>query len=87
MVDKKIFKKEKIIVFGGSGFIGSHVAEALNEKGYRVVIADLKNNKINKNIKFKNYINNKKVFNLVKKASIVYNFAAIADIQDLMTIP
>ena len=38
----KIFKKEKIIVFGGSGFIGSHVAEALNEKGYRVVIADLK---------------------------------------------
>lgn len=85
MVDKKIFKKEKIIVFGGSGFIGSHVAEALNEKGYRVVIADLKkNNKINKNIKFKKIdINNKKkVFNLVKKASIVYNFAAIADIQD-----
>ena len=49
MVDKKIFKKEKIIVFGGSGFIGSHVAEALNEKGYRVVIADLK--KIIKSIK------------------------------------
>ena len=57
MVDKKIFKKEKDNSFGGSGFIGSHVAEALNEKGYRVVIADLKkNNKINKNIKFKKLI-------------------------------
>ena len=62
MVDKKIFKKEKIIVFGGSGFIGSHVAEALNEKGHRVIIADLKKNKnFNKKIKFKKIdINNKK---------------------------
>ena len=34
--------KIRVVVFGGSGFIGSHVAETLYEKGYSVTIADLK---------------------------------------------
>ena len=43
MVVKKIFKKKlKIIIFGGSGFIGSHVAEVLSKLGHDVTIADLK---------------------------------------------
>jgi len=32
----------KAIVFGGSGFIGSHVADRLTEAGYEVTIFDLK---------------------------------------------
>ena len=30
----------KAIVFGGSGFLGSHVADALTENGFDVVIYD-----------------------------------------------
>ena len=31
---------KKVIVFGGSGFIGSHVADSLSEKNYEVTIFD-----------------------------------------------
>ena len=33
-------KKNKIIVFGGSGFLGSHVADSLSDQGYKVTIFD-----------------------------------------------
>ena len=32
----------KIVVFGVSGFLGSHVADILSEKGYDVLIFDKK---------------------------------------------
>ena len=55
MVDKKLFKKKlKILIFGGSGFLGSHVAEVLSKRGYIVTIADLKKPSfIKRDIKFK----------------------------------
>ena len=31
-------KKNKVIVFGGSGFLGSHVADSLTENDYDVTI-------------------------------------------------
>ena len=31
---------KKVVVVGGSGFIGSHVADCLSEAGYRVIIYD-----------------------------------------------
>ncbi len=82
--------KIRVIVFGGSGFIGSHVAETLYEKGYSVTIADLKKYKgLSKYIKFKkvDIKNKKRVNQLIKKAELVYNFAAIADIQDCYDNP
>ena len=35
-------KGDKVIVIGGAGFIGSHVSDALSEKGYEVNIFDSK---------------------------------------------
>ena len=43
----------KILVTGGSGFLGSHVADALTEKGHNVIIYDKKKSMwIQKNQKF-----------------------------------
>ena len=36
---------KKITVLGGSGFLGSHVADFLSSKGYHVKIFDLKKSK------------------------------------------
>ena len=37
-----VFKKmNKVVVIGGSGFIGSHVADCLSESGYQVTHVDL----------------------------------------------
>jgi UDP-glucose 4-epimerase len=85
MVDKKIFKTMKAIVFGGSGFLGSHVAEELARRNYEVTVVD--RNKIvwsEKKIKFikSDILNYKKLSKIIKKNTIVYNFAAIADIGD-----
>ena len=34
-------KSKKVVVIGGSGFLGSHVADALTEMGYDVTIFDI----------------------------------------------
>ena len=85
MVDKKILKKLKALVFGGSGFLGLHLSNVLFDRGYTVTIADLKKPiSIKKGIKFiKLDITKKnKIQEIIKKNDIVYNFAAIADIQE-----
>jgi UDP-glucose 4-epimerase len=35
----------KITITGGSGFLGSHVADALSDKGHKVTIFDKKKSK------------------------------------------
>ena len=38
-------KKNKIIVFGGSGFLGSHLCDLLNEKKFEITIYDIRKNR------------------------------------------
>lgn len=75
----------KVIVFGGSGFLGSHVADALTNAGHKVVIYDLaKSPYIQKNQKMiiGDILDEKKVASAIKGCDYVYNFAGMADIEE-----
>ena len=37
--------KKKVLITGGSGFIGSHVADKLVDKGFNVIIFDKEKSK------------------------------------------
>ena len=43
-------KSKKVVVFGGSGFLGSHVADQLSDSGYDVTIFDRQESKYLRNI-------------------------------------
>ena len=36
---------KKVVIFGGSGFLGSYVADELIRRGFEVIIADLQKSK------------------------------------------
>ena len=76
---------KKIIVFGGSGFLGSHVADKLSHSGYNVSIFDkVESNFILNNQKMikGNITNSEEVNNALKGIDYVYNFAGLADIEE-----
>jgi len=83
-------KNEKVIVFGGSGFLGSHVADTLSYEGYQVVIFDLEQSKYirdNQEMFIGNIQNRNQIREVVKGAKYVYHFAAIADIKEAQDNP
>ena len=74
----------KIIVFGGSGFLGSHTADALTEAGNDVKIFDIEKSphiKKDQEMIIGDILDAKAVENAVKGCDIVYNFAGLADIE------
>lgn len=74
----------KAIVFGGSGFLGSHVADALLKAGYEVAIFDMKSSpylKPGQEMIIGNIMDKKTVQNAVSSCDVVYNFAGMADIE------
>lgn len=83
-------KKEKIVVFGGAGFLGSHVADILSEEGYYVVVFDLKQSKYvrdDQEMVIGNIQNRNQIRGVVNGAKFVYHFAAIADIKEAQDNP
>ncbi len=76
---------ETVVVFGASGFLGSHVADALSAAGYRVRLFDRSPSpylKSNQEMIIGDIMNLDQVIEAAKGTSIVYNFAAIADIDE-----
>jgi len=73
----------KIMVTGSSGFIGSHVVDALDEKGYKVVLFDSVSSKYKKK-NHQEFIGDILNINDIKDAmegcTSVYHFAGQADI-------
>jgi UDP-glucose 4-epimerase len=82
--------RNKIVVFGGSGFIGSHVADHLSEAGYEVIIYDIKDSpylRDDQEIVIGDILDLEKVDNVTRDAKVVYNFAALSDLNEALDKP
>lgn len=80
----------KIIVFGGSGFIGSHVVDKLYEAGHKVTIFDLKPSlylKGDQEFIQGDFLDLEKVKSAIAGHDAVYNFAGVADIEEANKFP
>ena len=80
--------KLKVVVFGGSGFIGSHLADALSDEGHEVLLFDLKPSaylRSDQRMYVGDILNPEQVREAVKGHDAVYNFAGIADLDDART--
>lgn len=74
----------KVIVFGGSGFLGSHVADALTALDYEVTVFDIRQSPYvqkGQKIIVGNILDQDVVNTAVADHDFVYNFAGVADIQ------
>ena len=82
--------KKKAIVFGGSGFLGSHVSDVLLEEGYEVTIFDLEPSsylRSGQKMIVADIPDREKVIEAVGGKNIVYHFAGLADLDDARTKP
>ena len=83
-------KSKKIVVFGGSGFLGSHVADALTEAGHEVTIYDLASSKFlrkNQKMIIGDILDSDKVEKVVKGCDYIYNFAGFSNLDDATVKP
>jgi UDP-glucose 4-epimerase len=79
-----------VCVFGGSGFLGSHVADKLSEAGYHVRIFDRTPSpwlRSGQEMILGNLLNQNEVNEAVQGADFVYNFAALADLDEGLRKP
>ncbi len=75
----------KITVFGGSGFLGSHVSDKLTEANHEVTIFDLKQSpwlRKDQKMVVGDILEQDEVEQAVSDADVVFNFAGIADIGE-----
>lgn len=80
----------KAIVFGGSGFLGSHVADVLSDRGYEVVVFDLQPSPYLRNDQrmiIGDILNEEAVKDAVVGCDYIFNLAGIADLDDATTKP
>lgn len=76
---------KKAIVFGGAGFLGSHVADALSAAGHQVTIYDLSPSpwlRTDQKMVVGDILDADAVHQAIDGCDVVYNFAGIADISE-----
>lgn len=79
-----------ICVIGGSGFLGSHVADALSDAGYRVRVLDRTVSpwlRTEQEMIVGNILDEALLERAIAGCDAVYNFAAIADLNEAIDKP
>ena len=77
--------RDKILVIGGSGFLGSHVSDSLTQHGHDVTIFDQKESPyLSSNQKFiqGSFLDKDKLDDSISKNDYVFHFGGIADIKE-----
>ncbi len=81
---------KKAVVVGGSGFIGSHVADHLSNADYQVTIYDCSESKwlrADQRMVVGDILDEEKLNQAIVGADVVYNFAALADLNQALKQP
>ena len=81
---------KKAVVVGGSGFIGSHVADHLTQAGYQITIYDKTYSKYlrkEQDMVVGDVQDSDKLHQVIAGAGVVYNFAALADLNQATKEP
>ena len=80
----------KILVTGGSGFLGSHIADALSDAGHVVTIFDICKSpylRPDQKMIIGDILDQECLAKIVEGQDVVYHFAGIADIDECATRP
>lgn len=80
----------KVVVFGGSGFLGSYVADVLTERGYEVAIFDLRPSlhaQPCQQMIVGDVTDSAAVQEVLENCESLYHFAGMADLDDANTRP
>jgi UDP-glucose 4-epimerase len=80
----------KVLVVGGSGFLGSYVVDALLAEGHDAFVFDVRESKYlqdKRRMIVGDILNPNDVAKALRGADAVYNFAAIADLDDCIRQP
>jgi len=80
----------RAVVFGGAGFLGSHVADALSRTGHEVTVFDVKPSHYllpSQQGIVGDILDANQVSGAVKGCDVIYNFAGIADIEEANAHP
>lgn len=80
----------KACVIGGAGFLGSHVADALSDAGYDVIVFDLKTSpylRDDQEMLTGSILDDEALQAAVSNCDFIYNFAAIADLDEALARP
>tara|TARA_B100000963_G_scaffold234347_1_gene204736 strand:+ start:5542 stop:6387 length:846 start_codon:yes stop_codon:yes gene_type:complete len=79
---------KKILVTGGSGFVGSHLTKLLLKKKFKVTVLDIKKPKLKKiNFIKSNLSNFTKLKKITKNIDMVFHLAGVSDITKVKSIP
>ena len=76
---------DKVVVIGGAGFMGSHTADELSNRGFEVTIFDLKKSpwlRDDQHTVVGNMLDVDAVSKAVEGAKYLYHFGGIADIGE-----